>query len=213
LYIRLSKYVKLKQEGIYMYAMQQSETVKLRHLETVIESGVKAFYELGKALKEIKEGKLYRLTHSTFEEYCEQKWGMSRNYINRNIGSVEVIDNLVPIGTVPQSESQARPLTSLVNPEHQREVWQRILNKNPEKITAKIIEEEVLRFKVEAFDSYQKKENVSLKYRVIAYLNPMYKEKFDTICKNKQQKEAELAREFIRMGIENTEPKYLKPIQ
>lgn len=197
-----------------MYAMQQNETVKLRHLETVIESGVKVFYELGKALKEIKEGKLYRLTHSTFEEYCEQKWGLSKAYMNRTIQSCEVVENLTPMGAIiPMNERQTRPLASLVNPEHQREVWQRIINKNPEKITEKIIEEEVLRFKVEAFDSYQKKENVSLQYRVVAYLNPMYKEKFDIIRKNKQQKETELAREFIRMGIENTDSKYLKPIQ
>lgn len=49
---------------------------------------------------------------------------MGRNYANRLIGAVGVIDNLGPIGPKPQAESQARPLTQLDSLEDQQEAWQ-----------------------------------------------------------------------------------------
>jgi hypothetical protein len=48
---------------------------------------------------------------------------MGRNYPNRLIQAAEVVRNLVPIGTIPQTETQARPLTRL-EPEVQQAVWQ-----------------------------------------------------------------------------------------
>jgi site-specific DNA-methyltransferase (adenine-specific) len=49
---------------------------------------------------------------------------MNRNYANRVIAAAEVTANLVPMGTIPATERQARPLTVL-EPEQQREAWQR----------------------------------------------------------------------------------------
>ncbi|MCA9993718.1 MAG: hypothetical protein KDE29_22205 [Anaerolineales bacterium] len=50
---------------------------------------------------------------------------MSRFYAHRMIAAAEVADNLLPIGNIPATESQARPLTAL-EPEQQREAWQRL---------------------------------------------------------------------------------------
>ena len=43
----------------------------------------------------------------------KERWGWSDNYARRLMGAAEVCTNLqtVPIGTLPQSETQARPLT------------------------------------------------------------------------------------------------------
>ncbi len=55
---------------------------------------------------------------SSFEHYCRERWQFQRHYANRLIASASVIENLVPIGTTPTTESQARPLTKL-EPEQQ----------------------------------------------------------------------------------------------
>lgn len=67
--------------------------------------------------------RLYREQFATFEDYCRERWGMSRVHAHRLIESAEVIGNLLPIGnTVPANEAQARALTGL-EPEQQRTAW------------------------------------------------------------------------------------------
>ena len=71
---------------------------------------------------EVRNKKLYRIEYGTFEEFCEKELGFSDNYIHRLMNSAKVVENL-PIGKyLPQTESQARPLTKL-EPETQREAW------------------------------------------------------------------------------------------
>ena len=43
---------------------------RLAELELVIERGLKTFVEVGAALLGIRDGRLYRETHATFEDYC-----------------------------------------------------------------------------------------------------------------------------------------------
>ncbi|MHC5736256.1 hypothetical protein [Nostoc sp.] len=45
------------------------------HLERRVE---RAFFEAGKALAELRDRRLYRSTHKTFEEYCRERFGHSR---------------------------------------------------------------------------------------------------------------------------------------
>jgi hypothetical protein len=45
------------------------------HLERQIE---KAFYQAGLALQILRDKKLYRSTHSSFEEYCHARFGFTR---------------------------------------------------------------------------------------------------------------------------------------
>ncbi|MBD2247976.1 hypothetical protein [Nostoc sp. FACHB-888] len=111
------------------------------HLERQVE---KAFYLAGKALTELRDRKLYRSTHKTFEEYCRERFGFERRYPYRLMESTVVVDNLMkmcPIRThfqndldtstpdssetqvLPINEYQLRPLIPL-EPEVQREAWQ-----------------------------------------------------------------------------------------
>ena len=71
------------------------------------------------ALLEIRDSRLYRQQFPTFEAYCRERWGMVRQQANRLIQAAEVAENLEPIGSIPKTESQARPLTRL-EPEVQR---------------------------------------------------------------------------------------------
>jgi hypothetical protein len=67
------------------------------------------FVEVGLALLEIRDRRLYRLTHSSFATYCEERWQFSETYGTRLIQAAEVVQAL-PIGKGPFTESQAREL-------------------------------------------------------------------------------------------------------
>lgn len=113
------------------------DAFRLGELETVISRGLKTFVDVGNALLEIRESRLYRAEFRTFEDYCQEKWGMDRNYANKQIRAAETVGNLgtiVPI--IPVTESQARPLTSLP-PQEQAAAWKQAVETAPEgKITA-----------------------------------------------------------------------------
>lgn len=123
------------------------------HLETIIERGLKAFYEVGKALSEIRDDKLYKEKgYSDFRKYCEQRWGLKKSHAYRAMKAAEVFDNLVasikmsPIGDkfnpkiLPTNEAQIRPLTRL-RPDLQRQAWWQAVDHAPQgKITAKYVQ-------------------------------------------------------------------------
>lgn len=122
-----------------MSALTTTKAARLAELETIIEGGLAHFVEVGYALAEIRDSKLYE-PHSTFQEYCEQRWDISRQHARRLINAAEVFDNITipdnsgmePTGYIrdngdstipePRHESQLRPLIGL-EPEKQREVW------------------------------------------------------------------------------------------
>lgn len=98
------------------------EIAELATHEHTIERGLKTFYEVGMALLAIRDQRLYRADYGRFEDYCRERWGMSHRHANRLVASAEVVINLGPIGPIPLSESQLRPLTDL-SAEDQRRAW------------------------------------------------------------------------------------------
>jgi hypothetical protein len=116
------------------YATDQldvAERARLQELESIVENGLQTFYEVGKALDEIREQKLYRETHKTFDAYCREKWGIAKQTANRFIAAAQVIENLTPMGVkIPANERQVRPLTGLP-PELPIEIWQEALESSP----------------------------------------------------------------------------------
>ena len=85
----------------------------LDRCEAEIAKGMKSFAEAGRALREIRDGKLYRESHKTFELYCKKRWGFSRNYANKMIAAAVVVGNLGTNVPAPKNEAQARHLTKL----------------------------------------------------------------------------------------------------
>ncbi|MBD2305570.1 hypothetical protein H6G17_08580 [Chroococcidiopsis sp. FACHB-1243] len=96
-----------------------------------------AFYQAGAALRELKERKLYRSTHSTFEEYCQDRFGYHRRHSYQLIDAAVVFENLCANGAqknldisgariLPTSERQCRPLTQL-EPAQQVKAWQQAI--------------------------------------------------------------------------------------
>ena len=119
-------------------ALVISDKKELRLLESTIEEGIKSFYKVGTALLKIRDSRLYRETHSTFEDYCRDRWDMSARKAQRLMIASDIIDNLRPIGvTLPATESQVRPLTKLES-EQQAKVWEVAVETAPSgKVTAK----------------------------------------------------------------------------
>jgi hypothetical protein len=101
---------------------------RLMELEGVIESERRGFYKIGKALKEIRDDRLYRqLLFESFDAYLRERWDMSKSHAYRLIEACRVIDNLSPLGEVlPENEAQLRPLGHL-NPFDQRRIWRDFL--------------------------------------------------------------------------------------
>lgn len=118
-----------------------SEKNELCQHEAVIEQGLKTFVDVGNALLAIRDKRLYRQDFGTFEEYCQQRWGMERAHAYRLIDSAKVVNTLSPIGDIlPATESQARPLAKL-EPELQAVVWQKAVETAPNgKVTAAHVE-------------------------------------------------------------------------
>ena len=123
-------------------------TMELQKHEAVIERGLNTFVEVGQALLEIRDSRLYRLEYSTFEDYCRDRWGIIKRYANRLIQAANIIENLGPMGPIlPATERQARPLSAL-EPAQQSEAWQRVVDTAPEgKITAAYVQQVVNEFK------------------------------------------------------------------
>ena len=108
---------------------------KERHrLEWKVE---RAFYEAGSALRLLRDKRLYRSTHRTFESYCQERFGYTRRRPYQLIEAAIVFENLCTIGTqsselddsspinrkiLPTNERQVRDLIKL-SPTVQREVW------------------------------------------------------------------------------------------
>src|SRR5215471_1333793 len=99
-----------------------AERSRLHELEAQVHRGLTSFLEVGRALQEIRDGRLYRATHTTFAAYCADRWDFSRQHVNRLIRSVGIVNSLEPIGSRPENEAQARVLAG-VAPEVRREVW------------------------------------------------------------------------------------------
>lgn len=127
-----------------------AETARLCELERVIERGLNTFVEVGNALMEIREARLYRNTHGTFEAYCAARWNISDRRARQLMAAAEVVNGLETGKILPVVESQAAALT-VIEPEHRAEVWQRAVETAPEgKVTARHVSEVVQEFKREA---------------------------------------------------------------
>jgi hypothetical protein len=103
---------------------------RLTRLETIIETNQRRFYQIGNALRRIRDERLYRcLLFDSFEAYVKTRWDMARSQAYRLIEASNVIDNLSPIGddVLPENESQTRVLARLKKND-QRRIWREFIS-------------------------------------------------------------------------------------
>ena len=112
--------------------LSPDESAKLQHHEAMIRRHLRSCLEVANSLMEIRNDRLYRETHSTFEAYCQDRWMITHRHVNRWIQWAEVVESLGPSGpngdgAEPErlpTETQSRPL-SRIEPERRREAWDR----------------------------------------------------------------------------------------
>jgi len=126
----------------------------------------RAFFEAGRSLRELRDRRLYRSTHKSWEEYCQGRFGFTRHAANFKIAASGVFENLVTKSyhpdnveaageemvtksyqILPTKETQVRPLAKL-EPKEQRQVWQQAVEAAGGKVpTECLVKETVLRHK------------------------------------------------------------------
>lgn len=125
--------------------LDPEEDNRLRELEATIKAGVRTFVDVGLALLEIRDSRLYRASHATFDAYCRERWGMSKTHANRQIDAAGVAGLLAPMGVIPATERQARELVPLAHADEQEavEVWQELRWEHGDRVTAGLVREAV----------------------------------------------------------------------
>jgi hypothetical protein len=121
-------------------ALTVPEKNRLAELEIKIHAGLKTFTEVGDALNEISDSRLYREDFGSFAEYAEFVWNMAARTAYQYMDAAKVVRNCAQQGApVPKNEGQARALSS-VPPELQGAVMARAVQAGGE-VTAKTIAE------------------------------------------------------------------------
>ena len=127
---------------------QDDKKRRLGELEASIRSNMDVIrtrgYEVGAFLSEIDEDKLYKDTtpYRNFDEYCEATFGFSRQHAYRLINAARVTDIVKDIEPAIeiQNESQARPLTRLLNDPGRLKEAVRVIAKSDKSLTTRTIE-------------------------------------------------------------------------
>jgi len=112
------------------------EQNRLKQLEEIIERGKKTFVEVGLALLEIRDKRLYKESHSSFDSYCRERWGYSRQYGHQLMAAAEV-SSMLDIS----NPRQAYELAPLVKADEQEavKIWRDLKEEYGDKVTAGLI--------------------------------------------------------------------------
>jgi hypothetical protein len=108
---------------------------RLPKLEAVIKRGLSTFLQVGRALLEIHDGRLYAAEHRTFEEYCSKRWKLSVQRGYQLIDAAKVIDAVSTRVEIepPENEAQARELAQTLRregPEAAAEAWEQAVEQH-----------------------------------------------------------------------------------
>jgi hypothetical protein len=123
--------------------LTSEERTLLASLETIIDQNLHSFMKTGEALRTIRLDRLYRQTHKTFEDYCRERWDVSRPTAYRLIDSVEVVKIVSQLGDIPlpANVEQTRILAPLKKKQDKlKEVWGKVVTSG-ETISAKLVRE------------------------------------------------------------------------
>lgn len=132
--------------------MSAIEISELAQYEQVIERGLQTFYDVGSSLIAIRDKRLYRNEYKSFEEYCLERWNISRDSAYNYIKATQAFNNIkdgadsVEHAQHPASIRQLLPLAKLRREEvaedgtktivfdedAQREAWQRAIETAPD---------------------------------------------------------------------------------
>lgn len=132
--------------------LSEKEKSELKDCLRVIENGTKAFVEMGRALLKIRENRLYRESHKTFEAFVDDTMSLARSRAYQLINHSKVFEDLSKIldksqvHPRPQTEAHVAELAKLKSVEKQIDAWNKTLQSvgaGRNRITAKVVRDEV----------------------------------------------------------------------
>lgn len=128
--------------------LSEGERLLLPRLVEAAKRRERAFIELGQVLLFIRDRRLYREEHGTFEEFVRAELGYGRAHCYRLISAAQVIALLSPKGDIlPCTERQMRPLYGLM-PEEILAVWEEAVARSGNgPVKPRVIEEAAARFR------------------------------------------------------------------
>jgi|694.fasta_scaffold111856_5 hypothetical protein len=122
--------------------MTEAERAELAAAESRIQRGLSGFIDAGAALSLIKDNRLYRDTHATYEGYLRDRWGLGTDYANKLVLAMTIALDLERKGLLPPvRETHAREI-GRVQPDHRAKVWGDALaaaGGDPQAVTADMI--------------------------------------------------------------------------
>ncbi|MFQ6394630.1 hypothetical protein ACLMAJ_14320 [Nocardia sp. KC 131] len=89
--------------------LSERERSQLTLCESSIDTLRIAFWAAGRALQIVRDGRLYRDDHETFDDYVEQRWDMQRSYAHKLIRAWPLAARLHPLAPAI-NEGQVREL-------------------------------------------------------------------------------------------------------
>jgi hypothetical protein len=119
-----------------------AEQCRLEDLERIVDDGLEKFLATGQALSEIRNKRLFRCTHPTFEAYCRSRFSLARSSADQLLRSSMVAEHLLNNGCeLPSNTTEAtiRPLTTLPTEELQSVTWELVRSLAPERATQPLV--------------------------------------------------------------------------
>lgn len=111
------------QFGVVVEPLSDAERAELAAIEIAIEDSLRGFEAMASRLKRVRDGRLYRENHVTFEDYCRVKWGFVASRARQIVAGAEATESVTKVTLpAPASERVARVLVPLSETER-REVW------------------------------------------------------------------------------------------
>lgn len=127
-----------KKETSNVYHGTQNPS-RFERLKQVVRSGLQTAFEVGTALLEIREDRLYQHEFATFEAFCESEFKIVRSRAYQLIEAAQVKEALPPgLSKILDNDAQARALAP-VPIEQRAEVLEKVVERGT--VTAKAITE------------------------------------------------------------------------
>ena len=156
--------------------LSESEKAERDSLEITVQQ---AFFIAGKALKDLRDKRLYRETHSTFKSYVRDRFDFTRRAADYLISAADIVENLKAVNSLsddsesflkreqfvlktdvlPTKESQCRFLAKL-SPEEQRHAWYRAVELAGNKVPSSRLVKEAVR-EIKSVDNSSKTSETS----------------------------------------------------
>lgn len=122
--------------------VQPTET-RLSVLETIIDTGLKTFIEVGEALAEIRTDELWKDAYASWEDYLQRRWRFGLSRARQIINGAALAREILSVTdvTIP-NEAQARQINSALKPfpiEYHRAIVKLATTLSDGKLTSSVV--------------------------------------------------------------------------